>query len=143
MHTKFQRTGFGEYHQPLLRVYAPVRARVHAAPVKNWWLRNKGVPVMKRRTHTMRRTALLLAVMAAALVAISGVALAKNYLGTDNGEKIVGTKYADTISARGGEDVVRGLAGADTIRGGNDKDNQYGGGGEDPQFSPGGVWDLF
>ena len=90
----------------------------------------------------MRRTALLLAVMAAALVAASGVALAKNYLGTDNGEKIVGTKYADTISAKGGADVVRGLAGADTIRGGNDKDNQYGGRGNDLIFTQGGFRDL-
>jgi Ca2+-binding RTX toxin-like protein len=90
----------------------------------------------------MRRTALLLAVMAAALVVASGVALAKNYLGTDKGEKIVGTKYADTISAKGGEDVVRGLAGADTIRGGNDKDNQYGGRGNDLIFTQGGFRDL-
>ena len=90
----------------------------------------------------MKRTALLLAVMAAALVVASGVALAKNYLGTDNGEKIVGTKYADTISAKGGEDVVRGLAGADTIRGGNDKDNQYGGRGNDLIVTQGGFRDL-
>jgi Ca2+-binding RTX toxin-like protein len=90
----------------------------------------------------MRRTALLLAVMAAALVVASGVALAKNYLGTDKGEKIVGTKYADTISAKGDEDVVRGLAGADTIRGGNDKDNQYGGRGNDLIFTQGGFRDL-
>src|SRR5918994_3055896 len=134
--------GFGAYYQPLLRVDTPVRARVHAAYVKKWWLRNKGVPVIKRRTHTMRRTALLLAVMAAALVVASGVALAKNYLGTDKGEKIVGTKYADTINAKGGEDVLRGLAGADTKRGGNDKDNQYGGGGDELIFTQGGFRDL-
>ena len=50
----------------------------------------------------MRRTALLmLAVMAAALVVASGVALAKNITGTDRGQKIVGTKYADHINAMG------------------------------------------
>jgi hypothetical protein len=58
----------------------------------------------------VRRTALLLlAVMAAALVAASGVALARNYVGTDRGEKIVGTDSADTIDANGGDDVVQGL----------------------------------
>lgn len=58
----------------------------------------------------MRRAALLLlAVMAAALVAASGVALAKNYVNTDRDEKIVGTNHADTIDANGGDDVVQGL----------------------------------
>ena len=72
----------------------------------------------------MRRTALLmLAVMAAALVLASGVALAKNITGTDRGQKIVGTKYADHINAMGGDDVVLGWAGPDKIRGGNDKDS--------------------
>jgi RTX calcium-binding nonapeptide repeat (4 copies) len=62
----------------------------------------------------VRRTALLmLAVMAAALVVASGVALAKNYVGTERGEKIVGTKHADHINAMGGNDVVHGWAGAD------------------------------
>jgi|SRR5829696_77054 hypothetical protein len=51
----------------------------------------------------MRRTALLmLALMAAVLVVASGVALAKNFAGTERGEKIVGTKFADHINALGG-----------------------------------------
>jgi hypothetical protein len=50
----------------------------------------------------MRRTALLmLALMAAVLVVASGVALAKNIVGTERGEKIVGTKFADHINALG------------------------------------------
>ena len=91
----------------------------------------------------MRRTALLmLAVMAAALVVASGVALAKNYVGTDRGEKIVGTKYADHINAKGGDDVVLGWAGPDKIRGGNDNDKQYGGRGNDVIYTEGGFREL-
>jgi hypothetical protein len=37
----FKEPGFREYHQPLFRVYAPVRARVHTVSVKKWWLRNR------------------------------------------------------------------------------------------------------
>jgi Ca2+-binding RTX toxin-like protein len=94
--------------------------------------------------HTVRRTALLalLAVMAAALVAASGVALAKNFAGTDRGEKIEGTKYADHINAEGGDDVVLGRRGADRIRGGNDSDRQYGNMGNDVIYSEGGFRDL-
>jgi len=93
----------------------------------------------------VRRTALLLlAVMAAALVAASGVALARNYVGTDRGEKIVGTDSADTIDANGGDDVVQGLPGPDRIRGGNGKDRQYGARGNDVIFSEGasGTWSI-
>src|SRR4051812_9596961 len=90
--------------------------------------------------HTVRRTALLLlAVMAAALGATSGVALARNYVGTDIGEKIVGTDSADTIDANGGDDGVQGLPGPDRIRGANGKDRQYGGRGNDVIFSEGGF----
>src|ERR671921_740735 len=71
--------------------------------------------------HKVRRTTLLmLALMAAVLVAASGVALAKNITGTENGQRIVGTKYADHINALGGDDVVLGYRGSDKIRGGND-----------------------
>jgi hypothetical protein len=52
--------------------------------------------------HTVRRTTILmLALMAAVLVMASGVALAKNIAGTERGEKIVGTKYADHINSWG------------------------------------------
>jgi hypothetical protein len=44
--------------------------------------------------------------MAAVLVVASGVALAKDFVGTENGERIVDTKYADRIDALGGDDVV-------------------------------------
>jgi hypothetical protein len=64
----------------------------------------------------------MLALMAAVLVVASGVALAKNFAGTERGEKIVGTKFADHINALGGDDVVLGYAGPDKIRGGDDND---------------------
>jgi hypothetical protein len=52
--------------------------------------------------NTVRRTALLLlALMAALLVLASGVALAKTIVGTDSPQKIVGTKVADHINALG------------------------------------------
>ena len=91
----------------------------------------------------MRRHALLiLASMMLGVLMLGGVALAKNYVGTDTGEKIVGTKYADHINAKGGDDVVQGLAGPDKIRGGNDNDKQYGGRGNDVIYTEGGFRDL-
>jgi Ca2+-binding RTX toxin-like protein len=68
--------------------------------------------------------------------------LAKNISGTDTGEKIVGTKFADHINSLGGDDVVLGYAGSDKIRGGNDNDKQYGGRGNDVIYSEGGFRDL-
>ena len=93
--------------------------------------------------NTVRRTVLiLLALMAAVLVVASGVAVAKDYLGTERGERIVGTKFADRINALGGDDVVLGYAGPDKIRGGDDNDQQYGGRGKDIIYSEGGFRDL-
>ena len=90
----------------------------------------------------MRKMALLLAVMAAVLVVASGVALAKNFVGTERGEKIVGTNAGDTIDANGGDDVVIGKRGNDRIRGGNGRDRQYGGRGNDIIYSEGQYRDL-
>jgi Ca2+-binding RTX toxin-like protein len=95
--------------------------------------------------HTVRRITLLLmlALMAAALLVVaSGVALAKNITGTEQGQRIVGTKFADHINALGGDDVVLGYRGADKIRGGDDNDQQYGGRGKDVIRSEGGFRDL-
>jgi Ca2+-binding RTX toxin-like protein len=83
----------------------------------------------------------LLAAMAVALVVVSGVALAKTFVGTENGEKIVGTKFNDHINGLGG-DVLLGYAGPDKIRGGDDNDQQYGGRGNDIIYSEGGFRDL-
>ena len=84
----------------------------------------------------------MLALIAALLVVASGVALAKDFLGTEQGERIVGTKHADRISALGGDDVVLGYRGPDKIRGGDDNDKQYGGRGNDIIYSEGDFRDL-
>jgi Ca2+-binding RTX toxin-like protein len=76
----------------------------------------------------MRRTVLLLASIALAVLLVSAVALAVTVRGTARGEKLVGTRYADTISAKGGDDVARGLGGKDRIRGGRGRDVLRGGG---------------
>ncbi len=85
----------------------------------------------RRRETGMRRTVLLLAVMAAVLVMASGVALAATIIGTANDEILQGTNQDDTIRARGGDDVVLGREGADGLRGGNGEDSLYGGRGAD------------
>jgi Ca2+-binding RTX toxin-like protein len=85
---------------------------------------------------------LLLVVMAALLVVASGVALARNFVGTERGERIVGTESADTIDGNGGDDTIIGKGGADKIRGGTGKDRQYGGRGNDIIYSEGTFRDL-
>ena len=90
----------------------------------------------------MRRTILLLALIAAALVVASGVALAQNFVGTDRGERIVGTNAADNIDGNGGDDTIIGGRGADKIRGGTGRDKQYGGRGNDVIRSEGTFRDL-
>src|SRR5215208_6357058 len=96
-----RKQGFKVCHWPLLRVDAPVWAKVHAASAKSG-----GCGIDESRPqgggNKVRRTALLmLGLMAAVLVLASGVALAKDFVGTENGEKIVGTKFADRINALG------------------------------------------
>jgi hypothetical protein len=60
------------------------------------------IPGHRREDNKVKRTTLLmLALMAAVLLAASGAALAKNITGTENGQKIVGTKFADHINALG------------------------------------------
>ena len=83
----------------------------------------------------MRRAVLLPAVMALTIVVASGVALAATITGTANDERLIGTRYADTIRAGGGDDVVRALEGADRINGGNGRDTLYGGSGNDRLYS--------
>jgi Ca2+-binding RTX toxin-like protein len=97
---------------------------------------------MEREAHTVKRTALLIALMAAALIMVSGVALAKTFIGTDANNTIVGTQQADVIEGRGGNDVLRGALGADRISGGNGTDRQYGGRGYDVIDTDGGYKDI-
>ena len=61
-----------------------------------------------------RRTVLLLAVVAAALVLSSTSAFAAIRMGTTNAETLTGTHSADVINGLGGNDTLKGLAGNDT-----------------------------
>src|SRR5215212_7083479 len=75
----------------------------------------------------MRRVILLLTVMAAMLVLVSGVALAVNRIGTDGPDTLRGTNKADNLIGLGGNDRIFGLAGKDNMLGGPGKDLVVGG----------------
>jgi hypothetical protein len=99
----------------------------------------------------MRRVALMLAAMGAALLVAGGVALAAQVncssdpcFGTPEADHIDGTNEAEVIKALAGKDDIDGLDGADTlyggrnsdgrnsgIAGGNGSDTSYGGPGND------------
>ena len=67
----------------------------------------------------------------AALAATASVASAASVTGTDSGERLVGTKAADSISALGGNDRVFALNGADVVSAGEGNDLVVGGRGDD------------
>jgi Ca2+-binding RTX toxin-like protein len=75
----------------------------------------------------MRRVILVLAVMAATLVAASGIALAVNKIGTNGPDTLRGTNGADNLDGRAGNDTLFGLGGRDNLRGGSGKDLVFGG----------------
>jgi serralysin len=75
----------------------------------------------------MRRTVLLLTVMAACLVVASGVALAVTKIGTDGPDTLRGTNEHDTLNGKGGDDMLLALAGKDVLLGGFGKDVLLGG----------------
>ena len=96
----------------------------------------------------MKRTGILVAIVAILVAALSGVAVAAGeplsplalLTGTDGPDRLEGTANPDTINAfagndrafgRGSGDVVRGGTGRDTISGGSGNDALYGGGGND------------
>ena len=79
----------------------------------------------------MRRVILLLTVMAAMLVLVSGVALAATRTRDNGPNNIVGTNRADTLLGRGGHDLVNGLGGNDFVSGGAGHDDFSGGFGDD------------
>jgi Ca2+-binding RTX toxin-like protein len=95
----------------------------------------------------MRRVALLLTVMAAALVLASGVALAVNRVGTNGPDTLRGTDGADNLSGLRGEDKLLGKGGEDNLSGGAGKDVVLGGderrpGGGDKNLAGGGGNDF-
>jgi Ca2+-binding RTX toxin-like protein len=75
----------------------------------------------------MRRTVLLVTVMAACLVMASGVALAVNKIGTNGPDTLRGTNGDDNLLGKGGNDVLFALAGKDNLLGGEGKDWVLGG----------------
>jgi Ca2+-binding RTX toxin-like protein len=75
----------------------------------------------------MRRTVLLLTVMAACLVMASGVALAVNKVGTNGPDTLRGTNGDDNLVGKGGNDRLFSLAGDDSLVGGPGKDVVFGG----------------
>ena len=79
----------------------------------------------------MRRVILLLTLMAAMLILVSGVALAASRTGDNGPNNIVGTNRADTLLGRGGHDLVNGLGGNDFVSGGAGHDELSGGFGDD------------
>src|SRR3712207_2885025 len=86
----------------------------------------------------MRRSALLLVIMALALLVASGVALAKTIncngglcFGTKKPDSIFGTNRHDTVFARAGGDFVSGAGGADDLNGEYGNDKVLGGRGDD------------
>src|SRR5215211_328516 len=95
----------------------------------------------------LRRAVLILATMALAVVALSGVALAVNKVGTFRPDTLIGTNQvdriyglgaADRIAARAGNDDCYGGSGADTIFCGDGNDRIDGGFGEDELYGQAG-----
>jgi Ca2+-binding RTX toxin-like protein len=94
----------------------------------------------------MRKTFLLLASMALAVVVASEVALAAPIEGTDASEVIFGTPENDVIYGFAGGDFIRSLAGDDEVHGGTQPDKLWG---DEPESNnqldplPGGEDTLF
>ena len=86
----------------------------------------------KERDMAMRRTVLLLAVMASALVVASGVAWAATIeCPNRSGNLCVGTKKSDTMTGASSADEMRGRAGMDRMRAAGGNDTISGGLGDD------------
>jgi Ca2+-binding RTX toxin-like protein len=66
------------------------------------------------RTMRAKRVTLSLAMVVAALLLSSTIALAEIKIGTDGPETLTGTNSNDLITGKGGNDTLKGLAGNDT-----------------------------
>jgi Ca2+-binding RTX toxin-like protein len=69
----------------------------------------------------------MIATMLTALLMVSGVALAKGWIGTPKNERHTGNERGDVFSARGGNDEIYGQPGGNSISGSDVADNLYGG----------------
>jgi Ca2+-binding RTX toxin-like protein len=80
-----------------------------------------------REEVRMRRFILLLTMMAAMLVTLSGIAVAVDLIGTNGPDTLKGTNGSDNLLGRGGDDVLYGFDGRDNLLGGDGKDLVLGG----------------
>ena len=90
----------------------------------------------------MRRTGFLIGAMLTALLMVSGVALAKGWIGTPKNERHTGNERGDVFSARGGNDEIYGQPGGDSISGSEGDDDVYGGNGADNLNGGDGIDEL-
>lgn len=79
----------------------------------------------------MRKVVMLAAMMAMILALAAGVALAKNFSGTNGPDRIIGTNSADKIFGNGGNDFLSGKGGRDELYAGTGRDVVRGGNGND------------
>jgi len=79
----------------------------------------------------MRKSVLLVASIALAVLLASGVALAANIKGDENDNELTGTSSRDTISPFAGNDTVYALGGNDDVRHSYGNDYILGGSGDD------------
>lgn len=84
----------------------------------------------------MRRTMMLVAIVAVGLLAASGVALAANKFGGPGPDTLRGTNGPDNLFGGGGDDELLALGGPDNLYGGPGKDLVYGGTRERPYGGP-------
>jgi Ca2+-binding RTX toxin-like protein len=75
----------------------------------------------------MRKTVLLMALMALTMVLASGVALAINKVGTNGPDTLRGTNEGDNLVGQGGNDDISGAGGRDVVVGGGGRDVVQGG----------------
>jgi Ca2+-binding RTX toxin-like protein len=103
----------------------------------------------------MRKTFLVLAAVALAMVVLGGVAWAANIQcrgekgllnrcnGTKKADTMQGTKYVDQMKGMSGADTMYGLGKVDYLLGGPGPDKMYGGQGSDRMFAGAGVDRLY
>jgi Ca2+-binding RTX toxin-like protein len=99
----------------------------------------------RRGDTEMRRTAMILAVVALMVVSSSGVALAAyevSITGTDGEDIISGTGKSEHISGFGGDDQLNGGGGDDLVEGGLGSDELGDGSGGDTVNGNGGADNL-
>jgi len=90
-----------------------------------------GEPRGFRTGITLRRTILVLAAMAAALLLASGVALAVTKVGGPGDDVLTGTFRSDQLHGRGGDDTLDGRKAGDELDGDAGADLLYGDDGDD------------